>query len=300
MEFEAAFPPFPERDPAAWRAGLDEVLAAAESLGPPVHAEEDRTIPGPAGELPVRIMKPGPGDSYPLLVWFHGGGWTIGNLNSGVDAQRLLANVANCVIVSVDYRLAPEHPYPAPLDDCYAALEWAVANAADLGANASQLAVGGDSAGGNLAAVVAQKARDEGGPAIGFQLLVCPVTDSDFERPSFHEFGDPKYLLSSEMMQWFWRYYVGDGDMTDPRVAPLRAESLEGLPPAHVVIAGCDVLRDEGLAYAERLAEAGVDVAVTHEDDQPHDYWQALGMIDAAERGIAESARLMTRAFQQA
>ena len=300
MEFEAAFPPFPERDPAQWRAGLEEVLAAAESLGPPVHAEEDRTIPGPAGEIPVRIMKPGPGDSYPLLVWFHGGGWTIGNLNSGADAQRLLANVANCVIVSVDYRLAPEHPYPAPLDDCYAALEWAVANAADLGADAGRLAVGGDSAGGNLAAVVAQKARDEGGPAIGFQLLVCPVTDSDFERPSFHEFGDPKYLLSSEMMQWFWRYYVGDGDMTHPRVAPLRAESLEGLPPAHVVIAGCDVLRDEGLAYAARLAEDGVDVVVTHEDDQPHDYWQALGMIDAAERGIAESARLMTRAFQQA
>ena len=300
MEFEAAFPPFPERDPAQWRDALAEVLAAAESLGPPVHAEEDRTIPGPEGEIPVRIMKPGPGDSYPLLVWFHGGGWTIGNLNSGADAQRLLANVANCVIVSVDYRLAPEHPYPAPLDDCYAALEWAVANAADLGADAGRLAVGGDSAGGNLAAVVAQKARDEGGPAIGFQLLVCPVTDSDFERPSFHEFGDPKYLLSSEMMQWFWRYYVGDRDMTDPRVAPLRAESLEGLPPAHVVIAGCDVLRDEGLAYAERLAEDGVDVAVTHEDDQPHDYWQALGMIDAAERGIAESARLMTRAFQQA
>ena len=302
LEFEAAFPPIEERDAAAWRDALSalQAEAAAAGMGPPAHAEEDRTIPGPAGEIPVRIMKPGPGDSYPLLVWYHGGGWTIGDLNSGVDAVRLLANVANCAVISVDYRLAPEHPYPASLDDCYAALEWAVANAAELGVDASQLAVGGDSAGGNLAAVVSQKARDEGGPAIAFQLLVCPVTDSDFDRPSFHEFGDPKYLLSSEMMQWFWRQYVGDGDMTDPRVAPLRAESLEGLPAAHMVISGYDVLRDEGLAYAERLAEAGVDVSVAREDDQPHDFWMALGMIDAAERGVAEAAREMTRAFQQA
>ncbi len=302
IEWDSAFPPIPDRPPAPWRDGLAamQAEAVAAGLGPPVHAEEDRTIPGPGGEIPVRIMKPGPGDSYPLLVWYHGGGWVIGGLDSGVESLRLLANVANCVIVSVDYRLAPEHPYPAPLDDCWAALEWAVANAAELGADASRLAVGGDSAGGNLAAVVAQKARDEDGPAIGFQLLVCPVTDSDFERDSYHEFGDPKYLLSSAMMQWFWHHYVGDGDMTDPRVAPLRAESLQGLPTAHVVVSGYDVLRDEGLAYAAGLEEAGVDVTLSRADDQPHDYWIALGMIDEAERAVAEAARQLTRAFQQA
>ena len=274
--------------------------AAAAGLGPPVHREEDRSIPGPAGEIPVRILTPGEGGPYPLLVWFHGGGWVIGGLDMGIDTLRLLANVGNCVIVSIDYRLAPEQPYPAPLDDCYAGLEWAAANATELGADAARLAVGGDSAGGNLAAVVAQKARDEDGPAIGFQLLVCPVTDSDFDTQSYQDFGRDEYLLSREMMQWFWKHYLGpDGDPADPRVAPLRADSFAGLPPAHVVVAGYDPLLDEGLAYAQRLEEAGVDVTLTRADDQPHDYWTALGMIDEAERAVAEAARRMTQAFMQ-
>ena len=205
------------------------------------------------------------------------------------------------MIVSVDYRLAPEHPYPASLDDCYAALEWAAANAAELEGDAARIAVGGDSAGGNLAAVVAQKARDEGGPAIGFQLLVCPVTDSDFETQSYRERGIDEYLLSREMMEWFWAHYLGpDGDARDPRMAPLRAESLEGLPTAHIVVAGYDPLLDEGVAYAERLEQAGVAVSLARADDQPHDYWVALGMIDEAERAVAEAARRMTSAFMQA
>ena len=300
-ELEAQFPPLAERSAAAWRAELARLQAAAleESPGPPVHREEDRAIPGPAGPIPVRILTPGARGPYPLLVWFHGGGWTVGGLDSGLAALRLLANVADCAIVSVGYRLAPEHPFPAPLDDCLAALAWAAANAEALGADARRLAVGGDSAGGNLAAVAAQRARDEGGPAIGFQLLVCPVADSDFGRPSYREFGGAEYLLSSEMMQWFWRQYRGaDGDPSDPRVAPLRAASLAGLPPAHVVVAGCDVLRDEGLAYAAALERAGVGVTLNHAADQPHDYWLALGLIDAAERGVAEAARELTRAFQ--
>ena len=302
LEFDSALPPLSERPAAVWRDAVAQMQAegAAAGMGPPVHSEEDRTIPGPAGEIAVRILTPGTSGPYPLLVWFHGGGWAIGGLDGGNDTLKLLANVANCVIVSVDYRLAPEHPYPAGLDDCYAALEWAAANAADLGGDAERLAVGGDSAGGNLAAVVAQKARDEGGPAIGFQLLVCPVTDSDFERPSYRDFGRDEYLLSREMMRWFWAHYLGpDGDATDPRVAPLRAESLEGLPTAHVVVAGYDPLLDEGVAYAERLEQAGVEVSLARADDQPHDYWTALGMIDEAERAVAEAARRMTSALMQ-
>ena len=255
IEFDSAFPPLSERSAAAWRDGIAQLQAegAAAGIGPPLQSEQDRTIPGPAGAVPIRILTPGTSGPYPLLVWFHGGGWVTGGLDGGLDTLRLLANVASCVIVSVDYRLAPEHPYPAGLDDCYAALEWAAANAAELEGDAARIAVGGDSAGGNLAAVVAQKARDEGGPAIGFQLLVCPVTDSDFETQSYRERGIDEYLLSREMMEWFWAHYLGpDGDARDPRMAPLRAESLEGLPTAHIVVAGYDPLLDEGVAYAER------------------------------------------------
>lgn len=302
LEFDSVFPPIAERSAAAWREGLAEMQAEADAagMGPPVHSEEDQMIPGPAGDIPVRILKPGTNGPYPVLVWFHGGGWVIGGLDSGLDTLRLLANVANCVIVSVDYRLAPEHPYPAGLEDCYAALQWVVSNAVKLDGDASRLALGGDSAGGNLAAVVAQKARDENGPTLGFQLLICPVTDSDFERPSYRDFGRDEYLLSREMMEWFWKNYVGlDGDMSDPRVAPLRAENLEGLPPAHVVVAGYDPLLDEGVAYAEQLQRFGVEVSLSKAGDQPHDYWVALGMIDEAERAVAEAARQMTKAFQQ-
>jgi acetyl esterase len=301
IEWDSAFPPIPERPPAPWRDGLAamQAEAVAAGLGPPVHAEEDRTIPGPGGEIPVRIMKPGPGDSYPLLVWYHGGGWVIGGLDSGVESLRLLANVANCAIVSVDYRLAPEHPYPAPLDDCWAALEWAVANAAEIGADASRLAVGGDSAGGNLAAVVSQLARD-GGPDLAFQLLVCPVTDSDFSRPSY-VWNSEGYLLSTEMMEWFWAQYMGpDGDRTDVRVAPMRADDLSGLPPAHVIAAEYDPLADEAVAYAEALEAAGVDVKLVVAEGHIHDYVMSLGIIDDAEPAIADIARNMTRAFQLA
>ncbi|MXZ47195.1 MAG: alpha/beta hydrolase [Chloroflexi bacterium] len=297
----ALLPPLEERDAAAWRAQGQELAERASHLpfSPPVHSETDRTIPGPAGEIPVRVLTPGPGGDYPVLVWFHGGGWVLGGLDGGIHALRLLANVANCVIVSIDYRLAPEHRFPAAVDDCLAATRWVAEHAAEVGVDPSRIAVGGDSAGGNLAAVVAQLARD-GGPDLAFQLLVCPVTDSDFSRKSYIS-NNEGYLLSTEMMEWFWAQYMGpDGDRTDPRVAPLRAADLGGLPTAHVIAAEYDPLADEAVAYAEAMEAAGVDVTMVMAEGHIHDYVMNLGIIDDAEPAIADVARNMTRAFQLA
>ena len=297
----AAMPPLAERDPAAWREEGAQMAAEARNLplGPPVHSELDRTIPGPAGEIPVRVLTPGDGGPYPVLVWFHGGGWVLGGLDDGIHTLRLLANVAECVIVSVDYRLAPEHRFPAAVEDCLAATRWVAAHAAELNADPARLAVGGDSAGANLAAVVAQQARDAGGPELAFQLLVCPVTDCDLETGSYEANADG-YLLTREMMRWFWELYMGpDGDWTDPRVSPLRAARRAGLPPAHVIVAEFDPLLDEAVAYARALEAAGVDVSLVETAGQLHDYWVSLGVIDEAERAVAEAARSMTRALQR-
>ena len=297
----ATMPPLAERDPAAWREQGNRAAAAARDLplGPPVHSEVDRTIPGPGGDIPVRVFTPGDRGPYPVLVWFHGGGWVLGGLDGGIHTLRLLANVAGCVIVSVDYRLAPEHRFPAAVEDCLAATRWVAGNTAELNADPDRIAVGGDSAGGNLAAVVAQQARAGGGPALAFQLLVCPGTDTDLGTDSFEANGEG-YLVTRDMGRWFLEQYLGpDGDWTDPRVAPLRAASLAGLPPGHIIVAEFDPLLDEGIAYARALEAAGVDVTLARTAGQLHDYWLALGVIDEAERAVAEAARSMTRALQR-
>lgn len=298
----AALPPLAARDPAAWREQGRRLAADQRDrpLGPPVHAEADRVIPGPAGDLPVRVLTPGPGGPWPALVWFHGGGWVLGGLDGGIHSLRLLSNVAQCVVVSVDYRLAPEHPFPAAVEDCLAAARWVADRAAEVGADPARVAVGGDSAGGNLAAVVAQLARDGGGPRLAAQLLVCPVTDSDLSRPSYAANGEG-YLLTTELMDWFWTQYLGPGgDRADPRAAPLRAPSLAGLPPAHIVAAQYDPLADEAVAYAHALRASGVEATLDEAPGQLHDYAMNLGIIDEAERAIAEAARQLTRAFQGA
>ena len=297
----AALPPLGERDAATWRQqGLDLAAQARDMpFSPPVHSETDRMIPGPAGDIPVRVFSPGDGGPYPVLVWFHGGGWVLGGLDGGIHTLRLLANVAECVIVSVDYRLAPEHRFPAAVDDCLAATRWVAEHVAEIGADPARIAVGGDSAGGNLAAVVAQLARDDG-PELAFQLLVCPVTDSDFTRASYIA-NNEGYLLSTEMMEWFWAQYMGpDGDRSDPRVAPIRTADLGGLPTAHVIAAEFDPLADEAVAYAQAMEAAGVDVTMVLAEGHIHDYVMSLGIIDDAEQAVADAARNMTRAFQLA
>lgn len=287
-------PPIHLQEPQAVREAnrLPPVIPGADMA-----SVEDRAVPGPAGDVPVRVYRAVEGDGLPLLVWYHGGGWVIGDLDTADVTCRELAARAGCVLVSVDYRLAPEHRFPAAHDDCYAATVWAAAHAAELGADAGKLAVGGDSAGGNLAAVVSLRARDEGGPPIRFQLLVYPVTDRNFETPSYRDNADG-YLLTRDGMIWFWDHYLGsDGDGAHPHASPLRAESLAGLPPAHVVTAEYDPLRDEGEAYAERLREAGVPVTLTRYPGQIHAFFGMHGILDDAARAADEAAERLKAAL---
>lgn len=244
-----------------------QVIAAARGEVAEVEAVEDRDLDGPGGALPVRIYRPRGDGPAPVLVWYHGGGWVIGDIATSDATARRLCAEAGAVVVSVGYRLAPEHPYPAGPDDAWAALGWVAAHAAEIGGDPARLAVGGDSAGGNLAALVALRARDEGGPALRHQLLVYPATDLAMDHPSIHENGEG-YFLTEAAMLWFADHYLGadrqHGDPASPAVSPLRAE-VAGVAPAQVLTAEFDPLRDEGDAYAARLAEAGVPV-----DHVPH------------------------------
>jgi acetyl esterase len=225
----------------------------------------DLSIPGPEGPgtgLPIRTYRPPSAEPLPVLVYFHGGGWVRGDLDTHDGLCRLLAEAVDCVVVSVAYRRAPEHPFPAPVHDAYAATTWAAAHAGIVGGDPDRVAVGGDSAGGNLAAAVTLLARDRDGPDIAHQTLIYPVTDYDLHTDSYHE-NAAGYLLSRASMRWYWERYLDDAvDGANPYASPLRALDLSGLPPATVVTAGYDPLRDDGAAYADRLRESGV--SVTH------------------------------------
>jgi acetyl esterase len=252
---------------------------------------EDRTIAGPGGEVTLRVYHPVGEASGAGVVFFHGGGWVIGNLGTHDHFCRTLCNGSGAVFVSVDYRCAPEAPFPAAPDDCFAATQWVAENAAPLGISPQRLAVAGDSAGGNLAAVVSKLARDRGGPAIAFQLLLCPVTEHRFDTASYSENADG-YLLTAGAMRWFWDLYLGDnGDGKSALASPLRAADLAGLPPAHVVTAEYDPLRDEGEAYAERLAAAGVPVTRRRYDGQIHNFY---AMAPVLEQGAAACGDLVS------
>lgn len=234
---------------------------------------ENRSIPGPAGEIPIRIYAADSGGVLPVLVFLHGGGWVIGDLETHDDACRHIAKASGCLVVSVDYRLAPEHKFPVPIEDCYAAVSWVSEHAADIGADPARLAVGGDSAGGNLAAVVAQMAQERGGPAIAFQMLIYPATDYDFTTPSMKENAEG-YMLTVDGMRYFWGHYLndpGEGDL--PMASPLKAKSLAGLPPAFILTAEFDPLRDEGEAYGKMLEAAGVPAAVSRYDGMIHGFF---------------------------
>ena len=263
----------------------------------PVARVENRTIPGPAGELPVRIYWPEGEGPFPILVFFHGGGWVICDLDTHDGQARSLCKGAGALVVSVDYRLAPEHPFPAGPEDCYAATKWAAEHAAEIDGDASRIAVGGDSAGGNLSAVVALMARDRGGPDLCFQLLVYPVTNRDFSTPSYAE-NATGYMLTTRSMEWFWRQYVkSEDDGANPYASPLRAKDLSGLPPALCITAEFDPLRDEGEAYAQGLRDAGVAVTTSRYDGVIHGFFGMGALIDRANDAVDEACAALRAAF---
>lgn len=260
-----------------------QVFAGMTAPAPdaPVASVEDRTIDGPDGhELPIRVYVPEGEGPFPLHVTYHGGGFVIGNLDTHHANAQTISSKAGVVVVSVDYRLAPEHPYPAAPEDSYAALVWAVEHADELGADASRLTVSGDSAGGNLAAVVSAMARDRGGPPIALQVLVYPVTEPEGEFPSRVENGEG-YFLTSATMDWFHECYL-QGQAPEPYNAPLRIPDMAGMPPALVLTAEYDPLRDEGEAYAARLEEAGVAVTCTRYEGMIHGFASMPTLIDRA------------------
>jgi acetyl esterase len=269
--------------PEQFRAVYNEQTTAIQ--GEEVASVENLTFPGPDGvDLAVRVFRPdGADDPSPVTVYYHGGGWVIGSVETHDAECRGLANRTRTVVVSVDYRLAPEHPYPAAPDDCYAAVCHVVARADELGVDPDRLAVAGDSAGGNLATVVALMARDRDGPTIGYQMLIYPCCDIDPDRwPSMTENGTG-YLLTESTVRWFYRHYVGAERFVDePYAAPIRVTDLSGLPPAQVVTAEFDPLRDEGAAYARALAGAGVDTHYECASGLVHGFWSFADVVPAA------------------
>lgn len=257
----------------------------------------DRTVPGPGGPVPVRAYIPAGPKPMPGLVFFHGGGFVVGDLDT-VDLRcRMLAEWVGCVVVSVDYRMGPEHPFPAAPEDCYAATVWTAEHSAELSVDPARIAVGGDSAGGNLAAVVAIMARDEGAPAIAYQYLAYPVTNADFDTPSYRA-NAAGFGLSREQMQWYWDQYVPDpAQRANPLASPLLAESLGGLPPALVVTAEYDPLRDEGEAYAQRLKDAGVTVEARCYEGLIHGFLGQTAEFLAARAAFGDSVASLKRAL---
>ncbi|OBJ67837.1 alpha/beta hydrolase [Mycobacterium sp. 1274756.6] len=272
-----------------------EGLVALQGEAVEMAAVINRTVPGPAGEIPVRIYNPGGGRPLPVVVYFHGGGWVLGDLDVPDRPLRVLAKAAEAIVVSVDYRLAPEHRYPAAFDDSYAATAWVAEHAAEIGGIPGQIAVSGDSAGGNLAAAVALAARDRGGPAISAQLLIYPIVDFNFDTPSYRENAEG-YVLTKPNMIWFWAHYLGAQDVgDDPYVCPMRARSFADLPPAYVATAEYDPLRDEGEAYAARLRDAGVDVTARRFDGMLHGFFWAMAANPSA-AGIVDDMVEVLRA----
>jgi acetyl esterase len=284
-------PPLESLPPAEARRFTRDRGRMAAGEAEQVQSVENLRIPGPAGEIPVRVYTPDAPAPRPAMVYFHGGGWVIGDLDTHDVVCRAIARRAGAVVVSEDYRLAPEHKFPAAVDDCYAATEWVASHADQLGVDRGRVAVGGDSAGGNLAAVVSLRSRDEHGPAIALQAMVYPVTDlSSFATVSYREFAEDHYLTKS-LMEWFRDSYLRTAeDGRNPMVSPLLAENLSGLPPALIITAECDPLRDEGEAYAKRLIDAGVAVTCTRYAGMIHPFFSMSGAIPQALEAIQQVA----------
>ena len=278
----------------AMHAGLVRALA-----GPPVPVDDvrERELPGPAGPIPTRIYTPDVGPGAPVFVYFHGGGFVLGDLAMADEVCRLIANDAGCIVVSVDYRLAPEHPFPGPVTDAFAATQWVGEHAAEIGGDPKRIAVGGDSAGGNLAAVVALMARDRGAPALAMQILVYPAADPSDDLPSLRTFGNGHYL-TLETMQWFGRHHTANaGHRDDPYLWPILAASVRGLPPALVITAEADPIRDGGERYAQRLQNEGVPTQLIRYDGMLHGFFMYPSVFDRGRDAVRDAAAALRAAF---
>jgi acetyl esterase/lipase len=253
-------------------------------------------IPGPGGELALRVYRPSAGRPLPVLLYFFGGGWVLGTIDTADGVSRSLANAAAALVVVAGYRLAPEHPFPAAIEDCYAALRWVAGHGPEIGADASRIAVGGDSAGGNLAAAVALRAREEG-PDLAGQLLVYPNTDQLADDESMRAASDP-FLFNRHSVAWYRQHYlISPQDAASPLASPLRAGSLAGLPPALVITAEYDPLRDQGEAYARRLADEGVRVELSRYPGMAHGFFTMIGTVGASRAAIAQAGSRLREWF---
>ena len=289
--------PLSELTPELARRGLQGLLPPQDV---PIGAVVDFDVPGGDGQ-PVRARAYTPRDALegplPLVLFLHGGGWVTGDLDTHDATCRALANASGGKVVALDYRLAPEHKFPAGLLDCHAALQWLAAHASELRVDAKRIAVAGDSAGGNLAAALALMARDRGGPAIAFQLLVYPVTHHAFDSPSYREYADG-YLLTEEGMRWNWNHYLPDAAAgQDPLASPLLAPDLRGLPPALVITAECDPLCHESEAYAQRLADADVPVECRRYDGMLHAFFTLGQVFDDGRAAVEHAGAALRRAL---
>ena len=258
----------------------------------------DRQIPGPAGDFPIRLYYPAGDAPFPTVVYFHGGGWVIGDLETHHAFCHALAKTSGCLVVAADYRLAPEHRYPAAVEDAYAATKWVVENPKHIQADPDRLAVCGDSAGGHLAAVVSMMARDRKGPRIDLQVLIYPITDYNFDTPSYIENKDG-LNLTRDLMKWFWNHFMNDeSEADDPYVCPLRAKNFADLPPALILTAGYDPLRDEGEAYGQKLQKAGVKVTLTRYSGMIHAFIRMTAQLDKANEALGEVSGTLRDVFK--
>lgn len=290
---EAARPPYESGTPIQARAMYLAARPVANPEPPELDSAKDLSIPAPHGAIPARIYTPKAlrktDGLAPCLVFYHGGGWVIGDLDSHDVVCRKLAHEGELIVISIDYRLAPEHKFPAAVDDAIAAVKWVASHAKELGVDASRVMVGGDSAGGNLAAVVALAARDGDGPKLAGQVLIYPATDFAMTHPSHRE-PETSILLTHSVIKWFKNHYLGDADIHDWRASPARAKTFAGLPPAYLLTAGADPLRDEGDEYAERLKQAGVSVTYKHFPGQFHGFFTMGKLLQQANVAASDIA----------
>jgi acetyl esterase len=299
---ESALPQYCSVSAVEARRLYKETRAALSPPVPEVANVRELAADGPAGPIPLRLYRgldAADGAPLPLLVYFHGGGWTIGDLDTHDIICRTLANKAHCAVVAVDYRMGPEHRFPAAVDDCVAATRWLAGQGAALDVDPARIAVGGDSAGGNLAAVVAISLRDAGGPPLVFQALAYPATDQRMDSASHISFAEG-YLLTRKNMLWFRDNYLSPGDYDDWRASPIRAADLARLPPAHIITAGYDPLRDEGRAFSDRLFAAGVPVLYECFEGMAHGFLTMGGVVAASNHALYRLGQSLAQAFKTA